>query len=189
MTTKLLFFTEITKDTEISKKTLTEFSALFKLKSFREKEHFVRIEEESNSVGFLAEGIMRTYIIDPDGNEAGLRFILPSNFVRGSFAGNVPSPVNIQCIETCSLYIADWNNIMGFMGTSPELRTFFNLLLSNGYSKTMTLLSNFIRLNAKDRYLLFIKEYPGLIDRIPHYLIANHLGITSVQLSRIRKNL
>ncbi len=118
MTTKHIFFKEITKDINISKNTLAEFSALFKLKSFPEKRHFVRVEEKNNSVGFLAEGIMRTYIIDYDGNEATLRFILPSNFVRGSFAANVPSPVNIQCIQNCSLYIADWSTIIKFMGTS-----------------------------------------------------------------------
>ncbi|MCP4163047.1 MAG: Crp/Fnr family transcriptional regulator [Deltaproteobacteria bacterium] len=107
---------------------------------------------------------MRSYIIDLDGNEANLRFVLPLNFVKGSFASNDSSPVNIQCIEKCSLYVADWANVMKFASSNPEFQNFFNLLLSKGYSKTIQLLANLIKLNAKDRYLLFIKEFPDLIE-------------------------
>ncbi len=189
MTSKTLFFSKITKEINITGDMLDAFSDLFRLQQYQEKEHFILVEEEKNAVGFLIDGFMRTYIIDSEGNEANLRFILPYDFVKGSYAIGVSSPVSIQCIEKCSLYVSDWEDVMAFARANTEFSQFFNLLLSRGYSKTMELLSNLIRLNAKGRYLLFLKKFPGLIDRIPHYLIANHLGITSVQLSRIRKNL
>ena len=43
--------------------------------------------------------------------------------------------------------------------------------------------------DATARYLRFIDEYPRLVERLPQYHIALHLGITPTQLSRIRKNL
>jgi CRP-like cAMP-binding protein len=42
-------------------------------------------------------------------------------------------------------------------------------------------------LNASKRYDAFLEEFPGLEQRIPQYQIASYLGITPVQLSRIRK--
>jgi hypothetical protein len=43
--------------------------------------------------------------------------------------------------------------------------------------------------NATTRYLRFTRAYPNLVDRLPQYHIASHLGITPTQLSRIRKSL
>ena len=39
------------------------------------------------------------------------------------------------------------------------------------------------------RYRRFLKEFPGLADRIPQYHIASYLGVTDVALSRIRKKI
>jgi CRP-like cAMP-binding protein len=43
-----------------------------------------------------------------------------------------------------------------------------------------------LTLGAKDRYLQFIADYPGLEARVRQYDIASYLGITPVALSRIR---
>ena len=42
-------------------------------------------------------------------------------------------------------------------------------------------------LDAKARYYKFMREKPGLINRIPQYYIAAYLGIKPQSLSRIRK--
>jgi CRP-like cAMP-binding protein len=39
------------------------------------------------------------------------------------------------------------------------------------------------------RYQRFLKEFPGLANRIPQYHIASFLGVTDVALSRIRKKI
>lgn len=41
---------------------------------------------------------------------------------------------------------------------------------------------------AEERYLQFLKEFPGLEKRVPQYHIASYLGITPVSLSRIRSS-
>ena len=43
--------------------------------------------------------------------------------------------------------------------------------------------------DATVRFLRFVHENPTLVERLPQYHIASHLGITPTQLSRIRKNL
>ncbi len=43
--------------------------------------------------------------------------------------------------------------------------------------------------SALDRYEIFIKLYPDLINKIPHHYIASYLGVTPESLSRIRKML
>ena len=48
---------------------------------------------------------------------------------------------------------------------------------------------SFVLLNPEERYLKFIEDNPGLMNRVPNKYIANILGITPVSLSRIRKRI
>ncbi|MEX0362583.1 MAG: hypothetical protein AB3N10_16525, partial [Allomuricauda sp.] len=48
-------------------------------------------------------------------------------------------------------------------------------------------LVSLLNLTSLEKYKRFLKDYPGLLNRIPHYHIANYLGITPTQLSRARK--
>jgi len=45
-----------------------------------------------------------------------------------------------------------------------------------------------LNLEAKERYLLFLAHYPGLVNRVPLSMLASYLGITSSSLSRIRRS-
>ena len=44
-----------------------------------------------------------------------------------------------------------------------------------------------IKGDAMTKYKWFLNEYPSLLNRIPHYYVANFLGMTPAQLSRTRK--
>jgi len=41
--------------------------------------------------------------------------------------------------------------------------------------------------SASERYEIFMKLYPDLLNMIPHHYIASYLGVTPESLSRIRK--
>ena len=46
-----------------------------------------------------------------------------------------------------------------------------------------------VMLNATERYQLFQAEFPKIEQYIPQYHVASYLGITPIQLSRIRHRL
>lgn len=163
------------------------FSNLFKQKRL-EKDNFIIRESDLNyRIGFLKKGVLRSFVSDYEGNEANIRFIRCGDIVSGGFSFNSPSPVNIQAITDAEIYFANWQELQPLLKDNREFLLFLNKYLSIGSQKTTELLSNFIRLNAEGRYKIFIKEYPELLESIPHYHIANFLGISPVQLSRIRK--
>ena len=189
MDNKIGFFEKILGLDSSSNPFVHELASYFQLKHYQKESHFIQETEENTKVGFVKSGYLRTYLMDLDGNEAIIRFIKPLEFFSGGFAFNFPSPLNIQAITDVEIYQANLKEIQPLMRQSQEFVGVMMELLSIGSTKIMALLSNFIRLDGKQRYLLFTKEHPGLIDEIPHYYIANFLGITPVQLSRIRKQL
>ena len=168
---------------------IEEISSQFTIKIYEKKSYFIRELDENSQIGFLKDGFMRSFIIDHEGKEATIRFIKPIEIISGGFAFNFPSPVNIQAINRSMVYETNWMSFSKYSKNKNDLLKVLNQFLSNGSFRTTKLLSDLIRLDAKQRYLLFNKEYPGIIEKIPHYYIANYLGISTVQLSRIRKKL
>jgi CRP-like cAMP-binding protein len=71
----------------------------------------------------------------------------------------------------------------------PVLKTKMEELLAESMMKSEQRIYSFISMEAKDRYLLLLKEQPELIKNAKQEHIASYLGITPSSLSRIKKNL
>ena len=63
----------------------------------------------------------------------------------------------------------------------------YNRLLENMFIKKEEREYAFVQHSAEQRYLNFITNNPQLPEKIPLKMIASHIGITPIALSRIRK--
>jgi cAMP-binding proteins - catabolite gene activator and regulatory subunit of cAMP-dependent protein kinases len=162
------------------------FSQLFERKHLKKDEYFIREGKINYDIAFMLEGVMRLYIIDEDGNETNLRFIKENDLFSGGYAFGQKAIVNLQCLEDCTVFVARGCDFITITSHLHSVARSYNSMLDCLFKKSMLRLSSYIKLNGKERYKLFLKDYPGLANRIPLFHIANHLGISQVQLSRIR---
>jgi hypothetical protein len=44
-------------------------------------------------------------------------------------------------------------------------------------------------MSTEERYLIFVEEFPQIVNQIPLHYIASYLGVTAEALSRIRKRI
>jgi len=150
-------------------------------------EFFVEYGKPFAKIGQVSKGVLRGFIHDNDGNEITTHFYQEEDMLFGNFIPNVNSSLSIQALENCTVSIANYNEIMSFVNKdeiiSKVIHKAFHKLNSQLQSRIVSLLN----LNSAEKYELFLKEYPNLINRIPHYYIANFLGITPTQLTRARK--
>lgn len=149
--------------------------------------HFLEYGQQSKKIGQIESGVLRGYIIDETGNEITTHFYQEGDMVFGNFIPNVASSINIQAIEDTMITTANFAEIMSNVNKNSEITEIIN----NAFHKLNTQLQSRIialaNLDSLDKYILFLKEYPNLINRVPHYYVANFLGITPTQLSRARK--
>ena len=78
---------------------------------------------------------------------------------------------------------------MTLCNKSLELNSLYAKVLEAVYTKYEKRLVELISLDAKSRYLALRRQIPDVDSIIPQYHIASFLGITAVQLSRIRKKI
>jgi len=135
-------------------------------------------------------GLVRGFVCDDNGNEYNKKF-----FDEGKFPGsmtalltNTPSKLGFDVLEETILIEIDFLAFRRLLLECEDLKLFQiyylekNWLLDKDERETAL-----VQQDAAVRYQRFLNDFPALVERLPQYHIASHLGITPTQLSRIRK--
>lgn len=162
-----------------------------KMLELRKEEYFSEAGKIPKYVGFLIEGVVRFCYYNNKGEEITHSFIDENNFVsdQQKFEAQVVASEYIQAVTNCKLMIfskRDWDDIGN---TIVGWDAITGLILKNCLLKTIERRSPLVSEDATTRYLSFIDQFPGLINRVPLSHVASYLGITQQSLSRIRRNI
>lgn len=150
---------------------------------------FLRSGEVSGKLGFIVEGLFRTFKYDIDFNEITTGFSIPGTVLISaeSFNRQIVGTENIIALKDSELFTITSEKMKELYKRIPVWQTICfdvaeikNLNLQNRLLKFQTL-------SARDRYNLFCTEYPELIQSVPLKYIASYLGIDPATLSRVRK--
>jgi CRP-like cAMP-binding protein len=157
----------------------------------KKDEYFSEAGKIPRQVGFILEGVVRFCYYNNKGEEITHFFIDENNFVsdQQKFEAEVVASEYIQAVTDCKMLVfskKDWDEIGN---TIVGWHNITNLILKNCLLKTIERRSPLVSEDATTRYLSFIEQFPGLVNRIPLSHIASYLGITQQSLSRIRKNI
>ena len=107
----------------------------------------------------------------------------------GSFITQQPADYNVQCLEKTVVAQISYEGLEKLYAEVPKLERFFRIIMQNAYVASQKRVVRNLSMPARERYLLFKKQYPSIEQRVPQYLIASYLGITKQFLSKIRAEL
>ena len=151
------------------------------------------IEKDSHNYHeyFLLDGICRSFVLNPEGEEITIAFFNPgtvlSPFVTRTVNGI--SNLNFQALTDIKVGIMDASDFLGLMVDHLDTREFGNMVLQLELQNKVEKEIGHASLAAGDRLLKFREKYPLLENLVPHTTIATYLGITNISLSRLRKEL
>ncbi|WP_298238340.1 Crp/Fnr family transcriptional regulator [uncultured Algibacter sp.] len=184
-------FSFLNSITDISEETFEKIKAISEFKRVDAGVQIVQHGENSSKVYMLVSGIVRCYLNTEDGKEFNKSFYLPVSFVASLTAlmKKKPSMFVFETLTDCKLYEIDYYKLMNLCEDNINLKNLYNKILESLYVKYENRLVELISLDAKKRYLELRKQIPSVDELIPQYHIASYLGITAVQLSRIRKKM
>ena len=157
----------------------------------RKDEYFSEAGKISTQVGFVLDGVMRVCYYDNKGEEITKYFIDENNLVVDleSFNNDICSNAYVQAITDCKILVfskKDWKELLD---TIIPWEAIVNKITSRALIQKIERRSPLVSEDATTRYLMFLKIYPNVVNRIPLSYIASYLGITQSSLSRIRKNI
>ena len=162
------------------------------VRTFEEKEYLVRAGDVIKNFYFIVNGIMRFFYSTEDGKEFNKHFAM-ENGIAGSlysFLTESPCDFSIQALEkTETIVLPDLTTLNYFHDRHPcwerlSRRNAESLVFIKEAREKELLLDS-----LAVRYQRFLREFPGLSERIAQYHTASFLGVTDVALSRTRQKI
>lgn len=156
--------------------------------TFSKGEHLVKTGDDVSHVYFLLNGIVRYYVTTEDGREFTKAFYKDA-FLIGSFdviINKIPNKFSVQCLSETQVLKIPISNIRELLDSSHQFSKIFNKFITSVFifkeKREIELLST----TATERLDNFNQEFPEISGEISSVILASYLGISAIQLSRIK---
>ena len=176
---------------KISDKDCARIIPLFEPLTVKKNEMLLQAGQISRYVYYVDKGCLRQYYINTNGDDRTIYFKTEGGWVSElvSFLDNKPTELNVQALEDSELQIINQKNwIYAVTHIHSFTMSFIRAQQDTNYMLKKRLAEATVE-TPEEKYLRFIKEAPGLLQRIPLYHIASYLAMTPETLSRIRKKI
>lgn len=151
-------------------------------------EHLVKTGDEVSHAYFLLEGIVRYYVTTEDGREFTKAFY-KDRFLIGSFDvifNKIPNKFSVQCLTEVEVLKIPISNIRELLESSHQFSIISSKFITSIFifkeKREIELLST----TASERLENFNHDFPELAGEISSVILASYLGISAIQLSRIK---
>ena len=163
------------------------FQGLMEPLSLKRNEYLVSEGSRVKYAYLLLEGVIRVFY-NKEGNEYNKTFFIPGMFPTPLTAllTGTPSALSYQALLPCELIRFPFQDFRNLFQEHRSLETFLLRVLEQEWIAKERHDIQMVTNDATENYMVFRKEYPDLENQIHLYHIASYLGITPIQLSRIR---
>lgn len=140
---------------------------------------------------YIVSGYLRLFYMDQNGNEVTTHINCPPGFFTSysHFISRTVSEHNVECITACELLRITKKDLDYLVNESQGMKDFSISVFQQSIAYNENRSRELSALNAEERYLKFLKDYPEIIQHVPIQYIASFLGMKPESLSRIRRKI
>jgi CRP-like cAMP-binding protein len=161
-------------------------------KVYKKGDYFNQQKTICRYLGFISEGVFRSYIIDKKTDEekniflySKHQFVVPFK----SFINQTPCDYQTQALTDASILYINIDDLLSLYKTSHKWERFGRLMAEEAFNLTIERMESFVFKTPEERYLDLTTNHPDIFNNIPLYHISSYLGIQGPSLSRIRKRI
>lgn len=160
--------------------------------TYKKGEYFNEYKTVCKYLGFISQGVFRSYVIDKNTGEEKNVFLYSNNqFVVTfkSFINQIPCDYHTQAMTDAEVLCIHIQDLLSLYKKSHTWERFGRLLAQEAFDVVMERTEGFLFKTPEERYLYLVEHHPDIFNSIPLYHISSYLGIQGPSLSRIRKRL
>ncbi len=168
-----------------------KFGLKGEFKHYQKGQFIIHQGQPAPKIHFLLKGYVRYFSLSEEGKEFTQSFA-SSPGIAGStraMSKKTKSLFSIEALDDSLCLEFDWCVFFDVMKDKPGFLMAYNSLLENLFIKKEEREYAFVQQTAEQRYLNFLAENSYLGSKLSLKVIASHIGITPIALSRIRKKL
>lgn len=171
----------------ISEEDWIRFAAIWVPFEARRKELLTAQGETENFLYFTLEGVQRMYFKKEEGVEATLAFTYKGFFsgVIDSFFLQAPSKYFLVPLSKSLFLRTSYHQLATLMDEKQPIERMFRIGLSRAFSGVIERQVELHCLSAEEKFRIFTKRSPHLLQLVPHKYIASYLGIDATNFSKL----
>lgn len=183
-----LILANVRKHIDLQEEEAAFFLSLLKTRQVKRKQFLLKEKEICHHSIFVNEGCLRGYTLDKNGYEHILQFAPKNWWIADMYSmlSGQPGDLYIDVLEDSEVLLLHVEDREKLMQELPKFERFFRIILENSLITFRQRLMENLGLPALERYLLFCKRYPTLIERLPQKQVAAYIGVTPEFLSKMR---
>jgi CRP/FNR family transcriptional regulator len=176
---------------QLTDEELSLFASKLTLKELKKKEFFLQAGKTQKAIGFLSDGLVRSFYVDQAGNEITVGFYAENDYATHyhAFITRQPSQYFIQCLEPTTFLCLSYEDLQWIYQQSPNFERYGRLVAEEILKRQQARIESFIFQTAEERYLDFTRKHPTLFNRISLSQLCSFLGIERQTLTRIRQKI
>ena len=167
-------------------------TAYWQKKNYKKGEYYNEYRNVCKYLGFILDGVFRTYYVDDDSGEEKNVFFFSKNQVVVSFKSFITqTPCNYytQSMTDSRILYIHIDDLNKLYQQSHKWEHLGRIIAELAFNVSMNRTESFLFQKPEQRYLQLVEDHPDIFNSIPLYQISSYLGIQGPSLSRIRKRL
>jgi CRP-like cAMP-binding protein len=153
-------------------------------------EYFISEGQIPRKFAFVNEGLFRYLYIDKTGKAFTKNFLAEGKFIvsYSAMIAQRASLLYIEALEDSDILEIDYSQWLEVKKRHECWSVLLIAMLEHAFIVKEKRERDLLLLDARERYMDFLNEFPKLESRVKQHMIASYLGISPISLSRIRKN-
>ncbi|WP_028980949.1 Crp/Fnr family transcriptional regulator [Sporocytophaga myxococcoides] len=156
------------------------------------KGHNLIVEQTSiDSFYFVNTGCLHLYYTDESGGQHTIHFALENWWITeyNSFLGRSSAQFGITSLEETEVMVISKTQFDRLLLEYPFMGIYYNLIHMKAYGASLLKQKTFATISKRDFYSYFTKQYPELIKRIPHQILASYIGVSPEELTFFKEQI
>ena len=164
----------------------------WQVREYKKGEFYNDYKQVCKHLGFVVEGVFRTYQLDAKSGEEKNVFFYTNNQIVVSYASfihQVPCHFYTQSMINSKVIYIHVDHLTKLYQQSHEWEHLGRLIAEQASIFAIVRTESLLFQTPEQRYLDLVSQHPDIINAIPLYHISSYLGIQGPSLSRIRKRI
>ncbi|GAB5525750.1 MAG: hypothetical protein Roseis2KO_36220 [Roseivirga sp.] len=165
---------------------LKEYTSLWKETEASKKQTLTVPGQVEKHLYFIYEGIQKSYYLHGN-KEHIIAFAYPPSFsgIPESFFTQTPSRYYLESITDARLLRISYEQHLQFMTNHREIETLFRKITESFLNGVIQRQHEIMALDMEDRFKVFVKRSPHLLQLLPQKDIASYLRIDPTNFSKL----
>jgi len=170
--------------------TADDFNVLMQrveVKDYGKKVRLTEIGEAEQYMYFVVKGLTRKFFYK--GRDEIITHLVKEGGIIGSavsFFSGAPSRYIVETIEPCTLLSVSRNNLEELYRSGNHWERIGRMMTTHFFLQQEYRHLDNIRFSTKERFIIFMKDNPDLLQRVPQKYLASYLNIKPETFSRMK---